>query len=248
MRKLWGSRSMSQAYPRFPRSACWALLAWLIHPRVAAAGMPSISLTDVARLRFEAISFFLLVLVACAFVIQRIWNGLQKDFPRLPRLSFGKAAGLVTLWGLLFLLVLTMISGARELMTPGAWKKQGLTYKLADSQPSALPAAPGADLIATRRQSLERLRDALAQYARGHDTRLPARSSPELDLPIWEVPDASGMTYLYWGEGQSWGVHSEPVAAEPEIFGKNRFVLLRNGDVVSRTSEQIRRAFGSRTP
>ncbi len=35
------------------------------------------------------------------------------------------------IWGLLFVLVLTMISGARELMTPGAWEKEGFTYVLA---------------------------------------------------------------------------------------------------------------------
>lgn len=39
--------------------------------------------------------------------------------------------GLVVLWGLLFIVVLAMISGARELMTPGAWEKQGATYRLA---------------------------------------------------------------------------------------------------------------------
>ena len=36
----------------------------------------------------------------------------------------------VVLWGLLFMLVLTMISGARELLTPGAWEKKGATYQL----------------------------------------------------------------------------------------------------------------------
>ncbi len=37
---------------------------------------------------------------------------------------------MVVLWGLLFTVVLAMISGARELMTPGAWEKQGATYRL----------------------------------------------------------------------------------------------------------------------
>ncbi len=56
------------------------------------------------------------------------------------------------------------------------------------------------------------------------------------------------MTYLYWGEGQLWGVGSAPVVAEPELFGEDRLALLPNGEVVSRTSDQIRRAFDSRTP
>jgi hypothetical protein len=54
-----------------------------------------------------------------------LWNSLQRDFPRLPRLSFSRALAGVVLWGLLFIIVLTMISGARELMTPGAWQRQG---------------------------------------------------------------------------------------------------------------------------
>ena len=34
-----------------------------------------------------------------------------------------------------------MISGARELMTPGAWKKEGFTYKLNDeADPATLTA------------------------------------------------------------------------------------------------------------
>jgi hypothetical protein len=65
--------------------------------------------------------------------VKGLWNYLAKDFQKLPRMSYGKALAAVTLWGLLFLLVLSMISGARELMTPGAWEKQGLTYKLKDA-------------------------------------------------------------------------------------------------------------------
>ena len=75
-------------------------------------------------MRFQTISFFLLLFLLCSWVIKWIWNAARSDFPRLPHLSFRRAMGLVAVWGLLFLLVLTMISGARELMTPGAWKKE----------------------------------------------------------------------------------------------------------------------------
>ena len=64
---------------------------------------------------------------------------MQRDFPKLPRLTFFKACGVVLMWGLLSIIVLTMISGARELMTPGAWVKQGFTYRLA---PDAKPEEP----------------------------------------------------------------------------------------------------------
>ena len=78
-------------------------------------------------LHFSSSAYFFL-----AFVVQSLWNTLKKDFTRLPRLSYFRACGFVTLWGLLFVVVLTMISGARELMTPGAWKRRATTYELAE--------------------------------------------------------------------------------------------------------------------
>ncbi len=103
-------------------------------PRVALAGMPSVQLTKIARLRFETLSFFLMILLASAGLIQLTWNhAMRPTIPRLPRLGYWRALGLVFLWGLLFGIVLTMISGARELMTPGAWEQNGATYRLKDA-------------------------------------------------------------------------------------------------------------------
>ena len=45
------------------------------------------------------------------------------------------------IWGLLFLVVLTMIAAARETMTPGSWRKKGLLYELPSSQSPATPPA-----------------------------------------------------------------------------------------------------------
>jgi hypothetical protein len=61
-------------------------------------------------------------LFARGWLVQGIWIALRGDFTVLPRLTYPEALGVIALWGLLFLLVLTMISGDRELMTPGAWK------------------------------------------------------------------------------------------------------------------------------
>jgi hypothetical protein len=98
-----------------------------------------LTLSKLAKLRLDAISFFLAGLLASGWAIQLIWNSLAKDFPKLPRISYLRSLGLIAMWGLMFLLVLTMISGARELMTPGAWRKNGLTYELAEP---AKPASP----------------------------------------------------------------------------------------------------------
>lgn len=106
------------------------VVALLIGSLPAHAGMPSFTLTDIAKARLDTISFFLVLLLVCAGVVQLLWNYLAKDFPKMPRMSYGRALAAITLWGLVFVLVLSMISGARELMTPGAWEKQGATYKL----------------------------------------------------------------------------------------------------------------------
>ena len=111
------------------------------------AGMPTVEVTDYvttyrlsesAEMRVQVISFFLLVLLLCPLVVRWLWNSLRRDFPRMPRISYGKSLGLVMLWGLLFLVVLTMIAATREMMTPGSWKKQGLLYQVSDA-PQAAP-------------------------------------------------------------------------------------------------------------
>lgn len=109
-------------------------------PAVAQAGMPGVEYTisEVAKMRLEALSFFVAGFFLAALGVKWLWNHLASEFTMLPRISYGKALGLLTLWGLLFVLVLTMISGARELMTPGAWERDGTTYKLRET-----PTSPG---------------------------------------------------------------------------------------------------------
>lgn len=120
------------------------------------SGMPSLELTDLARLRLDSISFFLVILLLSAAGVKLLWNRLARDISTLPRLSYGGALAGTVLWGLLFLFVLTMISGARELLTPGAWKKVGLTYALNDESESEIVPANVETLLPERRQRLER--------------------------------------------------------------------------------------------
>jgi hypothetical protein len=218
----------------------------LADARVASAGMPMVTLSEIASMRLEAISFFLIVFLMSSGLVWKIWNSARNDFPRLPHLSYWRATGLVALWGLLFLLVLTMISGARELMTPGAWHKQGLTYKLVDDDQAAKAIANQHEL--ERRRSLDRLRAALWTYARHHAGKFPANDSPpEIPDEAWVVPDPSGMRYLYTSglvadEGKA------PLAYEPGIFGKDRFVLLSSGAIVRMTENDLRARMAERRP
>ncbi len=192
------------------------------------AGMPSFTLTDAASMRLQSISFFLVVFLASAFIIRWIWNALRSDFPKLPRLSYLKSLGLVGLWGFLFLLVLTMISGARELMTPGAWKKDGLTYTLGDEKtPESPPPGPSEEV---RRAKLESLFKELAAYALKHDKQFPASGESSIRPYSWQTPHASGMRYLYF-EGRNTDDGGRILACEPELFGDWRLVLFTNGEI-----------------
>jgi hypothetical protein len=185
--------------------------------------------------RLQAISFFVLGLLLCAAAVRWLWNSLQRDFPALPRLGYGRALAGVLLWGLLFVVVLTMIAGARELMTPGAWRKQGLTYRLAD-QPA--PASPPT-LEVLRRKQLEQLRTALWHFAATHQGRFPSTAEASaIPTELWEVPESGGLRYLYV-PGRSAGHVPALLVYEPELDPAVRFVLKANGDILSLPSAEV---------
>jgi hypothetical protein len=203
------------------------------------AGMPTINLTDVARMRLENISFFVAGFFISALLIKLVWNYLASDWTFLPRLSYCKALGIVALWGLLFVLVLTMISGARELMTPGAWEKKGFVHQLVNDR---------AKQMQERKERLGALKDALWKYADAHDNKFPSeKSDPALPASIWDVPHPSEAKYLYVGgrryEERRPGREAPiPVAFEPELFGPERLVLCANGDIRIMSSDEIAKA------
>lgn len=228
------------------RSVGALILTVWVYPQPALAGMPGVTISDLVRLRLQTLSFFLLVLLVCTWSVRGIWNWLRRDFPRLPRLSFPRALGLVALWGTLFVLVLTMISGARELMTPGAWKKQGLTYQLAaDPAPRA---APEQALEAARRNKLDTLRRALWRFAADHNERFPdSDQDPGVPAETWESVDPSGMHYLYNPKGKP-DVGSAVLAYEPGLFGATRLVLFTDGTIRPMSVGEIRAALERSKP
>jgi hypothetical protein len=227
-----------------------ALALILSSPAIAHAGMPSftaadlprrLALSDLTRARLEAISFFIVVLLVSAAVVQRIWNALRRDFERLPRLSYGKACGVVVLWGLLFVLVLTMVSGARELMTPGAWEKQGLTYRLARDRAEA-----ASSVIDARYEAMRRLSDALFRHAEGRSRQFPRSDRPGmLPEPLRGIATYPGQSYVYVGgraPESDEGLLLEspvPVLYEGDALGPDRLVVLSDGTIVWSTSDGI---------
>ncbi|HVA50319.1 MAG TPA: hypothetical protein VNH11_28450 [Pirellulales bacterium] len=228
------ARPLRYVPQRDVRRLLLAVLAIVAVPSVALAGMPGLTFTDIASLRLEAISFFLVGFLVCAWFIQLLWNGVLRELARLPRLTYAKSVGLTLIWGLMFLLVLTMISGARELMTPGAWQKNGLTYKLAAGPPEEKPADD--HVYAARLEKLAMLRDALWQYAKQHEGQLPVDiESSGLADDLWRVPDASGMRYLFFG-GTIAKADTRLVALEPAVF-HDRQLALTAGGVVGRLGD-----------
>ena len=216
----------------------------LLTPAVALAGMPSYLLSEVASMRFQAISFFLLLFLLVSLAVRGLWNRLRRDVPRLPPLGFRAALALVFLWGLGFQLVLSMIAGGRELMTPGAWEKTGATYRL---KQTALP--PEKDLVLqARRQRLEELRVALWAYAAEHGQAFPPSDfDPGVPEERWRVLGSSGMHFIYVS-GQKVDAPAAPLAYEPGLFGRERWVLLTDGDIRQMPVEAVHAALGGGTP
>ncbi len=188
---------------------------------LAVAGMPAVRLTSLASERLEVVSFFLLVLLVAALVVRQLWNRLTP----WPRLGYRRALGLTVLWALLFHLVLTMISGARELLTPGAWSRDGATHALTSD------VVLGEQVLAARRARLEMLRDALWTYAVEHEGAFPADEyEQDMAAEAWQTLHPTGMRFVYL-PGRTADVGQEVVAYEPGVYGEERWVLRSHGGV-----------------
>ncbi|RLT21710.1 MAG: hypothetical protein DWI29_01535 [Planctomycetota bacterium] len=227
---------------KFCRVATWFIGLLLLDQRSALAGMPTVSLSDLGRLRLSTISFFLLLVVLSAIGIRFLWNNLRRDFPKLSLLSFRGALTGVLLWGLVFVVVLTMISGARELMTPGAWVKNGLTYQSADqpqqtdSERIAVEVARQLKEQTGRMTQLQLLGTALRKFADQHNGAWPtAEEFRALPLELTTLPGEVPADYLYRpvkiDDVQPAPVRDDvAVVVEPDVFGDGQqFALYRSG-------------------
>lgn len=193
-------------------------------------GSSFVTLSDFAIDRLQLISVFLLGMTVSTLVVRSIWNSFRQDFSTLPEFDFRKAFTLVSLWGLLFVVVLTMISGAWELMSPGAWITKGNTYVLKeDSQTSALNSYDAATLN-RRQQHLELVYSVLAEEFLQHES-LPTELDEDV-LPgrLREVPDTFGLDYVYVSSLFA-STQTQAILAEPEFFTDGRLVLWQDGTI-----------------
>ena len=205
---------------------------------VAEAGMPSasIDLTEIAQLRLQSISFFLLLFLLSAWGLKKLWNMLARDFPKLPVITFKAALAGTFLWGLMFLFVLTMISGARELLTPGAWEKDGRTYRLTDSESEQETLAAAEALLKERRSKLAELRSALFMHVATHDGSYPAKiEDASFADEFWMQPGDLNARYGYVpGEKQSDQVR--PLAFEQAVYGDEQQLILFTDGAIKQVS------------
>jgi hypothetical protein len=186
--------------------------------------------------RLQAVSFFVVSVLVCAWLLRGLWSLLRRDWPALPALSYRGALVGTVLWGLLFVVVLTMISGARELMTPGAWRKSAWTYRLEeDVRRSTEP-----HFRIERRERLEALRLVLLKYAATHAGEYPARPA---DLEeSWAIPAHPGFDFLYRPGLRADDEAARILAFEPEIGDEDRFVLLANGMIGTMRTPELESA------
>jgi hypothetical protein len=192
----------------------------------AQAGMPSphLVITELGKRRLEEISFFLVGFLALTAIVRWLWNGLRKDIPALPRLSYRGALCLMLLWGLALTVVLSLVSGARELMTPAAWEPNGITHRLTGAN-----ATTPVDEIAARRQRLLDLKTTLWDFAAKHDGHFPAQLA-ELPADRQVADVGSGLTY-FLSPNLTITSPQSVLISEPDI-NQLRLLLMTDGSIV----------------
>src|SRR5690606_23959340 len=100
---------------------------------------------------------------------------------------------------------------------------------------------PAADARAERREALERLRDALWQYAATHNGRFPAEGDAAIDPDYWHIPGWPGVTFIRLKPAKAENI-GRLLVMEPELDDDQRHVLLSNGFVGTMRSAEIRQA------
>jgi hypothetical protein len=214
----------------------------LVLPSAAMAGMPSVTITfsDWGAMRIQTLSFFILILLIAAAVARWLWNSLAADFPTMPRLTYLKSLAGVVLFGLILAVVLTMIAGSRELLTPGAWEKDGRLYKVASSNGKPAESPEISPVPTESREQLDQMFAALSDYAAKHEGKFPEKDTIiKMDQALWETPGANGLKYLYVS-GLSSTDSDKILVYEPEFSSNSRLVLMTDGKVRSMNSAEIR--------
>lgn len=240
-------------HARIHRRFTFAVMAVLLCAlKPCHAGMPitPVRISEVAALRIQALSFFIVLFFVLALVVKVAWNTLAKDFKAMPRITYLRSLCLMFIWGLAMSVLLTMISAARELMTPGAWERVGWTYKVTD---------PGMNVSEfekwklARKNSMSQLADALVAYAKAHEGKFPPhRYVPEIPAEDWRSLSPSQTDYVYLPDREL-GQEIPEIAAhlkdellsplriiayEPDGLSAERWYMLSDGSLIMMNDNQ----------
>lgn len=198
------------------------------------AGMPRMDISYLASLRLETVSFFIVVFLLSSLIVKYLWNSALVDLFGVPKITYKRTLALMILWGMFFNLVLTMISGARELMTPKAWIPKEMTYALKTDEYSK------EHMVALRRKHLQELQVALWDYAYKNNGSFPPHCYSEaIPEELWKTLHESGVRYHYI-EGTMRGEQNSILLFEPAVLGDERLVLFSNGDIVLFSTEELK--------
>lgn len=193
------------------------------------AGMTSYGLSEIYKIRVQEISFFSVLFLLSILGVRWLWNLIARDFDRLPRMKFRHAAAFCILFGMATLLILTMISGIREVLTPDAWRRQGNAYLL--NSPT---------LMEERRWSIQQLHQALQDYRKDHEGAYPPHDFvPEIPPKLWTTPGARHLRYHYLPVTDTNGP-VRPVVWEPDRFGDPRFVITSEDRIVEMSVRELK--------
>lgn len=129
--------------------------------------------------------------------------------------------------GHLFVIVRTMISGAREWMTPGSWRRDGWTYRLKSSNDSS-----ESNSITERTERLELSWRELRSSAAEHEGRFP--NDADLTGKAAELaflPDHSGIRYLLMKGRNIRDAQPRLLAYEPAVYSSEPLALFTDDSV-----------------
>lgn len=203
-------------------------LAWTPSARTA--------LSDLARTRLDALSFYAVGWLLCCAGFRLVWNVIAIGRPTWPRLTYRRTLLGSMILSVGLLAILTFLAGVWEVTSPGAWRRSSAAAHLSGAfalEPSELPsplprAGVGGD---ERRSRLETLRQHLWADARSRDGAFPAsREDSSVPSDLWSQPGFPSVLYIY-RPGLRLDGPSTPLVMEYELFDDGRWVLMTDGTI-----------------
>lgn len=197
------------------------------------AGMPSpvLVFTELGKRRAEELSFFVFTFLVCGFLVKLLWNYVVAGVAWAPQLTYAKALGALSLWGLVMVVVLSLVSGARELMTPAAWEPNGATHRLAKQKDES----PATSQQSERKTRIEKVRFALWDFAAKHQGELPTIEQWN-ELPAETRACEPSETILYRYEpGATIGSETKVIVFEPRWYD-DQYLLYGDGSIAVQTT------------